>query len=51
MKFFRNLNLYSKFKILVFLDFLKFKEFFYNFKDIPRRFLPCSYFKFILIDQ
>ena len=23
----------------------------YKFKDIPRRFLPCSYFEFITIDQ
>ena len=31
--------------------FLKFQFLFYKFKDIPRRFLPCSYIEFNIIDQ
>ena len=35
---------------MVFLDYLKFKEKkkFYKFKDIPRRFLSCTYLELII---
>ena len=38
--------------LLVFFDCLNFKEkTFYEFEDIPRRFLPCSYFKLIIYQE
>ena len=37
--------------LLVILDCLKFKEkMFHKIKDIPRRFLPCTYFELIIYE-